>query len=81
MSIRRKIATSVGTVALAAISCLVTSPAAHAVDDGAVQIQFRNGLCLDVPNSDAHPSLTSLGETPRRDQLAWVDERAGEPPA
>jgi hypothetical protein len=29
----------------------------------------------------AKPSLTPLGETPRRDQLAWVDERAGEPPA
>ncbi|MDJ0347599.1 RICIN domain-containing protein [Streptomyces sp. H10-C2] len=53
MSIRRKIATSAGTFALAAITCLVTSPSAHALS-GVVQIKFDNGLCLDVPNADAH---------------------------
>ncbi|MFD9285350.1 hypothetical protein ACFWD7_50555 [Streptomyces mirabilis] len=46
---------------------------------GSLPWAVEPGLLAELAAAD--PSLTSLGETPRRDQLAWVDERAGEPPA
>ncbi|MEV3928586.1 hypothetical protein [Streptomyces sp. NPDC049944] len=34
---------------------------------------------ISILDDRMDPSLTSLGETPWCNQLAWVDERAGEP--